>query len=59
MVNGQIVQMPSTGSITNANLNSVVYRTGDEGGSVEILFTAASGSNLPVNFLITPQPPKR
>lgn len=31
MVNGQIVQMPSTGSITNANLNSVVYRTGDEG----------------------------
>lgn len=59
MVNGQIVQMPTVGSLSNANMNSVVYRTGDYEGAVEILFTAASGSNLPVNFLITPLPAKK
>lgn len=59
LVNGQIVHMPANGSLQNANLNSVVYRTGEYGGAVEILFTAASGSNLPVNFLVTPLPPKK
>lgn len=59
MVNGQIVHMPSSGSLSNSDMNSVVYRSGDYGGSVEILFTAASGSNLPVNFLITPLPAKK
>ncbi|MDH6429704.1 MULTISPECIES: copper amine oxidase N-terminal domain-containing protein [Paenibacillus] len=59
MVNNQIVHMPSVGSLSNADMNSVVYRSGEYGGSVEILFTAASGSNLPVNFLITPLPAKK
>jgi hypothetical protein len=59
MVNNQIVQMPTSGSLSNADMNSVIYRTGDYGASVEILFTAASGSNLPVNFLITPLPAKK
>lgn len=59
MVNGQIVHMPTAGSLSNSDMNSVVYRSGDYGGSVEILFTAASGSNLPVNFLITPLPAKK
>lgn len=59
MVNGQIVQMPSVGSLSNSGLNSVVYRSGDYGGAAEIYFTAASGSNLPVNFLITPLPAKK
>lgn len=59
MVNGQVVQMPNVGGLSNSNLNSVVYRSGDYGGAVEILFTAASGSNLPVNFLITPLPAKK
>lgn len=59
MVNGQIVQMPNSGSLSSADMNSVIYRTGDYGGSVEILFTAASGSNLPVNFLVTPLPAKK
>jgi hypothetical protein len=59
LVNGQIVQMPTSGSLSSADMNSVIYRTGDYGGSVEILFTAASGSNLPVNFLVTPLPAKK
>lgn len=59
MVNGQIVQMPNVGSLSSSEMNSIVYRSGDYESSVEILFTAASGSNLPVNFLFTPLPPKK
>jgi hypothetical protein len=59
MVNNVIVQMPNEKSLTNSDLNSVVYRSGDSETTVEILFNAASGSNLPVNFLFTPLPVKK
>lgn len=57
LVNGQIVHAPSVGAIEAPNGASVVYRTGGFTQPVEILFSAASGSNLPVNFLFQPLPP--
>lgn len=60
LVNGnQVVQVPNEKSLTSSELNSVVYRTGDYEGPVEIFFTPASGSNLSINFLFTPLPPKK
>ncbi|WP_379131928.1 stalk domain-containing protein [Paenibacillus sp. sgz500958] len=59
MVNGQIVQAPNSGVIDAPNQNSVVYRTGDYEQTVEIVFSAASGSNLPVNLLFMPLPAKK
>ncbi|MDQ0196087.1 stalk domain-containing protein [Paenibacillus wynnii] len=59
LVNGQIVQAPTTGTIDAPNQSSVVYRTGDFEQTVEIVFSAASGSNLPVNLLFMPLPPKK
>lgn len=60
LVNGnQVVQVPNEKSLGSSDLNSVVYRTYDYEGPVEILFTPASGSNLSVNFLFTPLPPKK
>lgn len=58
-VNGTVVGMPNVGSLKTSNQNSVVFRSGDFEGPVEIMFTAASGSNLPVNFLIQPLPAKK
>lgn len=59
LVNGQIVQAPDTGALDAPNQNSVVYRTGSFVQSVEIVFSAASGSNLPVNLLFMPLPEKK
>ncbi|AIQ19633.1 hypothetical protein H70357_25155 [Paenibacillus sp. FSL H7-0357] len=60
LVNGnQVVQVPNEKSLGSSDLNSVVYRTGDYEGPVEIQFTPASGSNLSINFLFTPLPPKK
>jgi len=59
LVNGQIVQAPATGTIDAPHQNSVVFRTGDYEQAVEIIFSAASGSNLPVNLLFMPMPPKK
>ena len=59
LVNGQIVQAPTTGTIDAPNQNSVVYRTGDYEQTVDIVFSAASGSNLPINLLFMPLPPKK
>ncbi|ASA23159.1 copper amine oxidase N-terminal domain-containing protein [Paenibacillus donghaensis] len=59
LVNGSVVQVPNVGSLKTAQENSVIFRNGDYESSVEIYFTAASGSNLPVNFLFTPLPAKK
>jgi hypothetical protein len=37
-------------------MNAVVYRSAGYESSVEIVFSVASGSNLPVNFVFTPLP---
>ncbi|KAA9007510.1 copper amine oxidase N-terminal domain-containing protein [Paenibacillus spiritus] len=59
LVNGTLVQAPNAGAVDAPNQNSVLWRTGDVEQSVEIQFTAASGSNLPVNILFQPLPPKK
>ncbi|WP_410514654.1 stalk domain-containing protein [Paenibacillus sp. BR2-3] len=59
MVNGQIVQAPNTGTIQAPNQSSVVYRTGAYEESVDIVFSTASGNNLPVNLLFMPLPARK
>ncbi|MBN3522358.1 stalk domain-containing protein [Paenibacillus apiarius] len=59
LVNGQKVNSPNQGLIKGVDEASVVYRTGDYEESVEILFTPAAGSNMPVNLLFLPLPKPR
>lgn len=55
MVNGKIVPIYSLGQVSPME-QAVLYRTGNVEQKVEILLTAAPGSNLPVNLLFTPMP---
>ena len=63
LVNGEIVAVPDgsgiAGSLSTPNDTSVIYRTGNYEQKVEIWFTAAPGSNLPVNFIFTPMPERK
>ncbi|WNS44315.1 stalk domain-containing protein [Paenibacillus sp. MMS20-IR301] len=59
LVNGTIVNLPNKGSLSSSDMNAVVFRTGEYEGPVEITFSVASGSNLPVNFVFTPLPAKK
>ncbi|GGF92588.1 hypothetical protein GCM10010912_42030 [Paenibacillus albidus] len=59
LVNGTIVNLPNKGNLKNSDLNAVVYRTGEYENAVDLTFSVASGSNLPVNFVFTPLPPKK
>lgn len=56
MVNNQIIAIANNSGVRAPNENSVLYRTGHMAESVEMYFTAAAGSNLPVNLLIQPLP---
>lgn len=55
MVNGTITPIYTQGQV-KPDEQAVLYRTGDYEQKVEILLTAAPGSNLPVNLLFTPLP---
>lgn len=59
MVNGTIVPIYSNGQVSAPNEQAVLFRTGEIEQKVEILLTAAPGSNLPVNLLFTPIPAKK
>jgi len=59
LVNGQLVQVTNSNWLTNPNETAVLYRTGAQAETVDIVFTIASGSNLPVNLLFLPLPEKR
>ncbi|QOS80025.1 copper amine oxidase N-terminal domain-containing protein [Paenibacillus sp. JNUCC31] len=59
LVNGELVQISNGKSVSAPNEQSVLYRTGSYGQSVTILFSAAPGSNLPVNLLFTPLPAEK
>ncbi|QYR20033.1 copper amine oxidase N-terminal domain-containing protein [Paenibacillus sp. sptzw28] len=59
LVNGQVVPATNTSVLKNSNDAVVLYRTGDSEESVEIVFTNAAGSNLPVTMLFMPLPPLR
>ncbi|MNO42766.1 hypothetical protein D3C76_329650 [compost metagenome] len=56
MVNNTIVNLPNKGNLSNSDMNAVVYRSGNYEGPVDIVFSVASGSNLPVNLVFTPIP---
>ncbi|MDR9852732.1 stalk domain-containing protein [Paenibacillus sp. VCA1] len=56
MVNGQPVQVAKNVSVNAPHEASVLYRTGNGEENVEIWYTAAPGSNLPINLLFTPLP---
>jgi len=56
LVNGQPVQVAKNVSVNAPHEASVLYRTGNGEENVEIWYTAASGSNLPINLLFTPLP---
>ncbi|MGG6309743.1 copper amine oxidase N-terminal domain-containing protein [Paenibacillus macerans] len=59
MVNGNIVYLPNNGGLGAPNENAVLFRTGEREQTVELLFTAAPGSNLSVNLLFQQMPEKR
>ncbi|WP_426333043.1 stalk domain-containing protein [Paenibacillus silvae] len=60
LVNGQLVQLSNDSrSLSAPNEQGVLYRTGSYGESVTIIFSAAPGSNLPVNLLFTPLPAEK
>lgn len=59
LVNGTIINLPNKGNLGSSDMNAVVFRTGEYEGPVEMVFSVASGSNLPVNFVFTPLPPKK
>jgi hypothetical protein len=56
MVNNQVVGIPTNGAVWAPNEMSVLYRTGHIEESVEMYFTAAAGSNLPVSVVVMPLP---
>ncbi|WP_054941518.1 stalk domain-containing protein [Paenibacillus ihuae] len=56
MVNNTIVNLPNKGNLSSSDMNAIVYRSGNYEGPVDIVFSVASGSNLPVNFVFTPLP---
>jgi PKD repeat protein len=56
MVNNQVVGIPTNGSVQAPNEMGVLYRTGHIEESVEMYFTAAAGSNLPVSVIVMPLP---
>lgn len=60
LVNNQVVSIADGNvAVSNSSEQSVLYRTGAYGESVTILFSAAPGSNLPVNLLFTPLPSEK
>ncbi|WP_379161866.1 stalk domain-containing protein [Paenibacillus sp. sgz5001063] len=59
MINGSIVNLPNKGNLSNSDMNAVLYRSGEYTGPVDIVFSVASGSNLPVNLVFTPIPAKK
>jgi PKD repeat protein len=60
LVNNQLVAIAEGNvAVSNSSEQSVLYRTGLTGESVTILFSAAPGSNLPVNLLFTPLPSEK
>ncbi|REE70664.1 copper amine oxidase-like protein [Paenibacillus taihuensis] len=59
MVNGQVVPVTKSSILKDNREAAVLYRTGDSEESVEIVFTLAAGSNLPLAMMFLPLPEKR
>ncbi|EXX86659.1 DNA-directed RNA polymerase subunit beta [Paenibacillus darwinianus] len=59
IVNGKVVTV-TDGSVLKTNSETaVLYRTGSSEERVDIVFTLASGSNLPIHMLFLPVPEQR
>jgi hypothetical protein len=56
-VNGRVVPVTEHSHLRDPNEAAILYKTGDEAESVEIVFTPASGSFLPINLLFVPLSP--
>jgi PKD repeat protein len=59
VVNGRVVEVTKGSILKHQGEVCVLYRTGDYAESVEILFTPANGSNLPITLLFEPLPEHR
>ncbi|WP_308639010.1 stalk domain-containing protein [Paenibacillus silvisoli] len=59
MVNGQLVTVANESILKDNKEAAVLYRTGNAEEPVEIVFTLAAGSNLPVAMLFLPLPQMR
>ncbi|SFS83594.1 stalk domain-containing protein [Paenibacillus sp. BC26] len=56
MINGQVVTVANETILKDNKEAVVLYRTGNSEESVEMVFTLAAGSNLPVAMLFLPLP---
>ncbi|MCM3126433.1 copper amine oxidase N-terminal domain-containing protein [Paenibacillus provencensis] len=56
MVNGMPIPLAKSGGVSAPNEQVVLYRTGNYEQKVEIWFTAAPASSLPINLLFTALP---
>jgi len=59
IVNGRVVEVTKGSILKNQQEACVLYRTGSRAETVEIVFTPASGSNLPIALLFEPLPEVR
>jgi len=59
IVNGEMVEVTKYSILKDSNQIGVLHRTGTQEEKVEILFTLASGSNLPINMVFLPVPAER
>jgi len=57
LVNGELVTVTKDSILKDNTEAAVLYRTGDTEESIEMVFTPASGSNLPVAMLFQKMPP--
>lgn len=56
LVNGEIVYATNNSIVSSVTEMGVLHRTGDTEETVTIVFTPASGSNLPINLVFQPMP---
>ncbi|GAA0373151.1 stalk domain-containing protein [Bacillus horti] len=54
LVNGKVVNTTDKSILQNANEAAVLHRTGNRAETVDISFSIASGSNLPLSMLFLP-----
>ncbi|HUC90881.1 MAG TPA: stalk domain-containing protein [Paenibacillus sp.] len=59
IVNGKVVTVTDGSVLKTSGETAVLYRTGSREEKVEIVFTLASGSNLPIHMLFLPVPEQR
>ncbi|WP_219836227.1 stalk domain-containing protein [Paenibacillus sp. R14(2021)] len=59
LVNGQLVTVANNQALRSNAQSAVMYRTGENEEAIDIVFTIASGSNLPIAMTFTPLPQLR